>query len=51
MACCACAHVITLARRYGKLKKGQKFVITNNVRITKATVTMRVDGKGMKYRD
>jgi hypothetical protein len=48
-ACRKDAHGLGLAQKYGSLKKGEKFVITNNADITKQTVTMRVDGKGMVF--
>jgi hypothetical protein len=51
MACCPCPTGIALARKYGGLKKGDKFVITNNAGVTEPTVTMRVDGKGMVFQD
>jgi hypothetical protein len=48
-ACRKDAHGLGLAQKYGSLKKGEKFVITNNADITTPTVTMRVDGKGMVF--
>jgi len=51
MACCPCGFGKELAKKYGKLKKGDKFVITNNADVTEATVTMLVDGKGMKFQN
>ncbi|CZR65069.1 uncharacterized protein PAC_14969 [Phialocephala subalpina] len=49
MACCPCEFGKLLAKKYGKLKKGDKFVITNNTGVTEATVIMRVDAKGMVF--
>jgi len=51
MACCLCSFGIELATKYGHLKKGDKFVLTNNAGITTPTVLMRVNGKGMEFQD
>jgi hypothetical protein len=51
MACCPCPSGIKLAVKYGHLKKGDKFVLTNNAGVTTPTVVMRVDGKGMQFQD
>jgi hypothetical protein len=46
--CCDCPHAQSLIDR--NLKRGDKFVITNNAGVTEPTITMQVDG-GSTFRD
>lgn len=49
MPCCACPFGVTLSQKYGHLKKGDKFVTTNNAGVTAATVEMLVDAKAGQF--
>lgn len=51
VACCPCPHSLDLIAKAGYLKKGEKFVLTNNAGVTEATVEMLVDAQGRTFRN